>query len=138
MISRVNETALRDFASTLLPKLIDIFDGRTWPETVGFLNVAMVSNEYYFVHSDNAILLVQKIQKKLRRVHDIEEIFGLCRDIEKHKDELKDLYLAAFEWGKRNGSATFDLDNCSDLKESDFRALFKKCSTEKIPYAVIQ
>jgi hypothetical protein len=144
MISRVTDSKMEDFAELLIKRLPDAFDGRSWREICTWLRAAMNGNDYYFVASDNAIGMVQKIQKRLRRHVDIEEVFMLGREMPRDTAEVKALYEHAYAWGKNFGAKTFDVGNCSDLPKAEVKVLFEalpfntKLRIEEIPYLVIK
>ena len=133
MLLRVAPQNLNSFFDLLSEKLPLVYENRTWSQICIWLSRAMTSNDYYFVYTKEAIGLFQKTSCFQRTIPDVEEIFCLGK-----KEECNEIYLAAFEWGKRFGAKFFFVDNCSTFTKEDFKHLFKKIGEEKRPYVVIE
>lgn len=94
-----------------------------WPERqdrffVSWLGGLMGSNEYYFIHTKNAVALAARIQEGLSSTPSVRVWFVLAKDVQNkdHLEEAADLYEAIAQWSSNIGaSRIIDLDKFTDV-----------------------
>lgn len=109
---------------------------------VNWLGGLTAMNEYYFIHTRNAVLLAQRITEDLNPLPSVKVWFALCRD-PKDKDQIADccdLYRAAAKWASDIGALRMiDIDVLTDVPRPDIQqALGSRLVVQETIYAKIR
>jgi len=138
MISRVGDQNLSRFVELIRKETQTAYPEKNWPQIRNWLQRAMIGNEYFFVSSQNAIGLFQKVTAFARTIPDLEEIFCLGLEMPRDKEQVFKIYYEALTWASRSECAFMFLGNCSQLDKDDFKLLFhRKIGQEVRPYTVV-
>jgi hypothetical protein len=137
MLTRVSDGSLDKFQELLQARLKDVYGHKSVHELRSFLRTCVTNNEYYFVCSENAIGLAQKIQTRMHMRPDIEEIFVLLLD-PTAKEEAKEIYRGMYQWGKMQNCKDFLLENLSDLERPEIKEVLGQLFILQTPYVKIK
>ena len=116
---RFQTTDLSDKGLWMAKRIIE-----RWPHlqtrfVLSWLGGTTAQNEYWFVHTKNAVLLAQRFIEELNQHPSVRIWFVFARDKENtdHITECADLYSAAVRWAIEIGAMrVVNLDKFTDVK----------------------
>jgi hypothetical protein len=113
LIHRAQQLDLDDKAYWLMPRLREAYPSHSDVQIINFLRNCIPSPDWYFVATENAVLLAQVVTPPMRKMR-VDEEFCIC----KHEDfweEGADLYRDLKRWATTIGASKICVDSFSDV-----------------------
>jgi hypothetical protein len=112
-VHRAQQLDIDDKAHWLMPRLREAYPGYTDNAIVNFLRNCIPSPDWFFIASDNAVLLAQVVTPPMRKMR-VDEEFCIVRH-EDNWEEGAQLYRDLKTWASHIGASKICVDSFSDI-----------------------
>jgi hypothetical protein len=127
---RFSALDLDRMAVWLMPKLREAYPHHSDTQIVNFLRSCMVSNDWLFACTENAVLLAQIVTPPMRLMRVDEEF--CCTKEEDTLDEAADLYRDLKRWADRIGASKILVDQFSDVPRNMIQYRVGKVEVQRV------
>ena len=110
---RAQQLDIDDKASWLMPRLREAYPSYSDTQIINFLRNCIPSPDWYFVATENAMLLAQVVTPPMRKMR-VDEEFCILKH-EDYWEEGAQLYRELKTWATHNGASKLCVDSFSDV-----------------------